>query len=240
MPTRRLPQTDDQRSAALHDCNVKYQATAAAARLITPEQFTALGGTLSLWRGSRDALGPLLATQTARTTTCGTCFTACTKVISHFIQVLNFAIDRGTLPASVRAYYTLPVAQAEVPAMDSTSAAFQWADKLAVGETARIAAGGPSLAWPAIGEVNTAAGLLQTNENLQSTAKDAFDDAQEVVAGQRPAVDLMIKDLWDTIEYRLRNEEPSSLRRKAREWGVFYEGDPEPGEPTGTTTPPET
>ena len=45
----------------------------------------------------------------------------------------------------------------------------------------------------------------------------------DLVAEQRPAVDDMIMDLWDTIEFNLRTEEPSSLRRKAREWGVVYD-----------------
>ena len=45
----------------------------------------------------------------------------------------------------------------------------------------------------------------------------------DLVAAQRPAVDDMIMDLWDTIEFNLRTEEPSSLRRKAREWGVVYD-----------------
>lgn len=92
--------------------------------------------------------------------------------------------------------------------------------------------------WPAIGEVNAAAALLQTNENLQSTAKDAYDEAQEVVAGQRPTVDAWIKDAWDTIEFNLRADDAASLRRKAREWGVVYEGDEEAEPPPAPPTPP--
>ena len=70
-------------------------------------------------------------------------------------------------------------------------------------------------------------GNSQTNDSGQSTAKDAYDAGQEAVAAQRPSVDALIKDLWDTIEFALRADEPSSLRRKAREWGVFYLGDEE-------------
>lgn len=227
MPTRRLPKTDDQRSTALTVCNLKYQATAAPARLITAAQFSTLGAVLSPWRAARDTLGPLLATQTAKTALCETCFTITARVISHFIQVLNFAIERGTLPASVRAFYELPVGHAEVPLLTTTAGVLEWAGKLAVGEAQRIAAGGTALAWPAIAEVNTAAAALQNNETLQSNAKDAYDLGQEDVAAQRPAVDDLIKDLWDTIEYNLRNDDASSLRRKAREWGVVYEGDDE-------------
>jgi hypothetical protein len=58
-------------------------------------------------------------------------------------------------------------------------------------------------------------------------------------------VDDLIKELWDTIEFALRNEESSSLRRKAREWGVVYDGDaadsvtPTPA-PATTTAPAAT
>ena len=43
----------------------------------------------------------------------------------------------------------------------------------------------------------------------------AYAPAQEAMAEQRPAVDDLIKVLWDTIEFNLRNEEPSSLRRRS-------------------------
>lgn len=219
-------------------CNVKYQNTAAPLRLITPEQFSTLGATLSPWRNGRDALGPLLAAQTAATAAANTAYTACARVVSHFIQVLNFAIERGTLPASVRAYYELPVSHAEVPEINTVDAALLWAGRLATGEGQRTTAGGPALAWPAIAEVNTNANTLQTAATTQSTAKDTYDLAQETVSDQRPAVDALIKDLWDTIEYNLRTEEPSSLRRKAREWGVAYEGEEDEEPPPTPPTPP--
>ena len=182
MPSRRLPQSDNQRSAALDTCNTKYQATAAPNRLITPAQFVTLGAVLSPWRGARAQVGITLAAQTAATGLCNTCFTACTRLNSHFIQVLNLAIERGALPASVRAYYELPVSHGEVPEMSTTADALQWAAKLAAGESQRISAGGLALAWPTIGQVSAAATALQNNENLQSTAKDAFDLAKEAVA----------------------------------------------------------
>lgn len=238
MPTRRLPRTDEQRTVALTTCNTKYQATAAPARLITAAQFVTLGATLSPWRSACDAVGPALALQTTRTATCDTCFYKCVQTNSHFIQVLNMAIERGVLAASVRAYYDLPVSHAEVPSMTTVEDALLWAARLATGEAARVTAGGPAMAWPTISEVNTAATNLQNAVTLQSTAKDAYDLALEAVAEQRPTVDPVIKDFWDTIEYNLRAEEASSLRRKAREWGVVYDGEEEEEPTPPPPTPP--
>ena len=65
-------------------------------------------------------------------------------------------------------------------------------------------------------------GKSQANDSGQSTAKDAYDAGQEAVAAQRPAVDALTKDLWDSIEFALRADEPSSLRRKARASGVSF------------------
>ena len=51
--------------------------------------------------------------------------------------------------------------------------------------------------------------------------------AQQAVSSQRATVDATIKDDWDTIEFNLRTETPSSLRRRTREWGVVYTGEEE-------------
>ncbi len=232
MPARKLPRTDDSRSAALGTCDTKYQTTASSARLISPAQFIALGGVLSPWRGARGALGPFISDQTGLTATCERCLHACVRENSHFIQILNQAIKRGALPASARVFYGLPVSQAEVPPMRTIPDALQWAAKLIHGEAARVSEGGILLSSPGMGVVSAAATELLHSEGFQSTAKDACATAREAVGSQRPEVDRTIKDLWDTIEYHLRADEPASLRRKAREWGVVYEGDEEPVRPT--------
>ena len=59
MPTRKLPRTDDERSAALSTCATKYTATAAPGRLISAAQFVTLGATLSPWNSARTVLVPV-------------------------------------------------------------------------------------------------------------------------------------------------------------------------------------
>ena len=94
------------------------------------------------------------------------------------------------------------------------------------------------MAWPTIAQVNAAAAACAAAENIQSGAKDAYDDAQEAVANDRPTVDAAIKDAWDTIEFNLRADAPPSLRRKAREWGVVYIGEDEEPAPPAPPVPP--
>jgi hypothetical protein len=58
-----------------------------------------------------------------------------------------------------------------------------------------------------------------------------------------PAVDTFIRDMWDTIEFKLRAETGPSRRRRGREWGIVYltrPGEAPDPEPPGPTEPPPT
>lgn len=83
------------------------------------------------------------------------------------------------------------------------------------------------MAMPSAAQMATAFSAYTSADATQSTAKTNYDLAQEAVASPRVATDALILDLWDTIEYNLRANDPPSLRRKAREWGVVYDGDEE-------------
>lgn len=242
MPTRRLPQTDEKRSQALNTCASKAASTGAPQWLITTAQNTTLTNLRTPWNTAHSNTGSALSTQTNRTALVTAALADCARCISHFIQVLNLAVERRILPASDRALYQLPVGHAEVPDINTVADCLLWSARLDAGEAARTGDGGEPLAWPAIGEVTASATTLTASENAQSTAKDNYDNLQEAIALQRPAVDALILDLWDTIEYNLRHEPaPSSLRRKAREWGVIYindDGTEETDEPAPPPAPP--
>ena len=94
--------------------------------------------------------------------------------------------------------------------------------KLISGETHRIAGGGAPMLDPALAEVQAALNAYTTKHNEQLRKKAAYDAAQEEVEAMRPAVDKMIKKLWNQIEFYFSEDTPSSLRRKARAWGVVY------------------
>ena len=55
------------------------------------------------------------------------------------------------------------------------------------------------------------------------------DDKKFYCTGFRAGADELITDIWDEIEFKYRKDEPSAMRRKAREYGVVYVS--RPGEP---------
>ena len=226
MPTRILPRTDDNRSTALFVCNFKYGATSnPSERLITTTQWTTLTSRIPLWNNARDTAANLLHAQTTATATVNSTFANLGRYVSHFIQVFNLGIARGIFTASDRTYYQLDASSTVLPSLASTADLRLWAGRIATGEAARVLAGGTAMAMPSAAQVATALTSFNAAETTQTSAKTAYDVGQEAVSNQRPIVDPLILDLWDTIEYNLRANDPTSLRRKAREWGVTYDND---------------
>ena len=183
-------------------------------------QFTTLSLRVTTWNRARDALAPLLHAQTTATNSVNAAATVLERFISHFIQVFNFAVARGVFTASDRTYYQLDESSDVVPPLDSGADLRLWAGRIATGETMRVAAGGTPMAMPSAAQVATVFSTYTSADATQTTAKTNFDLGQEAIANQRPATDVLILDLWDTIEYNLRANDPTSLRRKAREWGM--------------------
>ena len=148
---------------------------------------------------------------------------------------------------SDRAYYGLDVNRADVPPLSSHADVDQWAHKLIDGETARLAAnpGATAMAMPAIVEVSAGLAAVEASRESQTTAKDSYDLEQSDLETNRPAVDALVLDMWDTIEFKLRALNGPSRRRRGREWGIVYltrpgePPDPEiPAEPEGGGAPP--
>ncbi len=255
MPFRHLPDSVSQRLTALHGALTKWLATAAPDRLITAAHFAALDLTdpaslHSLYQRDIGESATALAQQASRTSEHDLAVGVLAMTVSHFIQVFNFGVSRGRFQRSDRAFYGLDVNRADVPPLQSHAGIDQWAHKLIDGEAARLAAqpGATAMAMPAASEISAALADVEAARESQTTAKDTYDNELADVENHRPAIDALIVDMWDTIEFNLRAQDNPSKRRRAREWGVIYLTRPgetpdpevptEPEEPTPPTPPP--
>lgn len=248
MPFRHLPNSDAQRLAALAGANKKWlNTTNAADRLITAEQFAQLdltnpASTYSVFKRDVGEASAALSKQTDITDDHTVAAGSLGQIISHFIQVFNFGVARGIFTRSDRAFYGLDVSRSDVPVINTYSDFALWAGKVVDGEAARqqaaTAAGTPffPMAMPSAAEVADALALVEEIRGRQSGAKDSYNKEQSDVETDRPAVDALIADVWDTIEFNLRKQDGSSRRRRAREWGVVYltrpDETPDPDAPT--------
>jgi hypothetical protein len=246
MPGRSLPNTDVQRSTALDTVFNKAAATAAAQRPFTTDQYNALVAQRAPWKTAVGGAAACLSLQIQAVNAAETQGQNLEQHVSHFFQVFNLGVARGKFAASDRAFYQLDASDGAAPALTSHADRLTWAQNIVAGEAARQTAAGPAyvaMAMPAAAEIGAAQTAYLNSLEPASTAKDNYEAAQVNVQNLRPAVDAVIVDLWDSIEFAFRHDDPPTLRRKAREWGVVYA--PRPGEtpdptPTPTPTPPAT
>jgi hypothetical protein len=207
-------------------------------KAITPELHTQLVPLSEDFGRKLEARGHALADQNKATIEKDDTLKVVTTVNQHFIMVLNFGIVRGKFHPSVRADYGLDATQETLPPMSREAEAIDWAHKLINGETHRIAGGGAPMLDPSLAELQAAFNAYSLKHDEQLRKKADYDAAQEEVEAMRPDVDKFIKKLWNQIEFYFSDDEPSSLRRKARGWGVVYatrpDEEPEPQPETFT------
>ena len=237
MPFRQLPSTDAGRLQALNAAKTKADNSTAAQQAITAETRAAIDTLAPAFAKEVQERGTALSGQTAASAALTTAMDTLRTLVSHYFQVMNFAIGRGDIPASARAFYQLGVGEESVPALGQEADVDLWARRIADGEVARTAAGGVPMAMPSAAQVAAAHTDFTAKQKAQSTSKDAFDKEQGDVVNLRETVDEAVRDVWDEVEFTYRKEEAANLRRKAREWGVVYAL--RPGEPAETPPTPE-
>ena len=220
--TRKLPQSDVTRKIALDTGKTKKDNTAPADVVLTANTVTRLDTTQPLFKQKMQERGNALQVQSNATAAKNAAQGKAKMFISHFFQGFNNGADREVFPASHRAFYQLDVNSNSVPQMDTEAEVTFWGDRLVDGDAERTTAGGAAMSMPAIADVTTEFDLFKTLNAEQSTAKDAYDNAQEAVSDMRPEVDSLILRMWNEVETAFDDEPIESKRRKAREWGVVY------------------
>ena len=240
MPFRRLPDSDATRAKALDAALKKSAATAESARLISAATAAALQTFCPKWEKETTERADALGRQTSATSALDAAGQRLRTYASHFFQVFQLGVARGIYSPSGRAVFELSVNEEASPNLSTEADLLQWTDRIVKGDPRRVANfSEPAMVNPSAADVAAARTAYQTELALQSAAKDALEGEQSDVNDLRPEADQLIRDIWDEVEFSLRQLDPPTLRRRAREWGVFYALRPgEPEEPTTTEPPP--
>lgn len=241
MPFRQLPATDATRSQALTSGLKKSSAVTGTARLISADTAARLVAFVPKWEKEIIERADALGKQTSVTTALNFAGDKLRTTLSHFIQVYQFGVARGVFSPSGRAVYDLSVNEETVPALASEADLLLWADRIIKGDPRRVTNfSEPAMAMPSAADVETALTAYNNELILQTAAKDSLESEQSDVNQLRPEADQLIRDVWDEVEFALRQLETTTLRRRAREWGVFYALRPgEPEEPATPVEPPQ-
>ena len=222
MPYRRLPNTDSARLRAM-------QKALAKSENVLPRDLPYSAATLQELRNFLPEFNQAIMMQrdvferqTSKNKQHQESFRKARLYISHFIQVLNFAIARGEMKPETRKYFDLPSDETKLPQLNTERDVIEWGQKLIDGEQKRLSEGLSPVTNPTIARVKVHYEDFVRLNISQKGLQDSNSKALAKISDLRGKADSIILNLWNEIEDYFGNNTPAAKREKAAEYGVSY------------------
>jgi hypothetical protein len=142
--------------------------------------------------------------------------------ISHFIQVVNLAIQRGELPLNTRHYFDMDKDEKKLPSLQTDEEVLEWGHKLIEGEKTRRMEGLTTVTNPTIAVVKVHCDKFVEVHNNQNNLKKRNQKAQDQLNEKRAIADQLIQQLWNEVENTFKDLPEELKRKKSSEYGVVY------------------
>jgi hypothetical protein len=222
MPYRRLPNTDVARLRALKIAYVRGQELPPFKLAYSQATFTKVQAFLSLFEHALLVHRSAFTNQVSKSKDYINALKKAKLYISHFIQVINMAIQRGDMPATVRSFYGLEEYDNKVPMLNTEADVISWGDMIIKGEADRTRKGMAPVTNPTIAVVKVRFEDFKDTYNFQKTLQKNNTRTLQELSRLRENADDLIAKVWDEVEETYR-ELPDDLRReKTKEYGVVY------------------
>ncbi len=142
--------------------------------------------------------------------------------ISHFIQVLNFAIIRGELKSETRNLFGLDSDEKKLPQLNTEKDVIEWGEKLIQGEEQRLNKGQAPITNPTIARVKVHYEDYMRAHKSQKHLQETHTKAQQKIAVLREKADDIILKVWNEVEDHYSNLSAEEKREMAEQMGVVY------------------
>jgi hypothetical protein len=142
--------------------------------------------------------------------------------VSHFYQVLNFAIARNDMPASSRKFYGIRENDSRIPPLQSEKDILFWGDKLLKGEMERISNGGSMMNNPSAAVVKVRYEQFEEAAHSQKVSQKSTLYATDRISSLRAEADKLIQLIWDEVEATFDLLPDDVRREKSSQYGVIY------------------
>lgn len=222
MPYRRLPNTDLSRIAALKKITdmagtkhndelvLNYRTIQEAAMMLSRLQKAQ-----KIYQQSYDSFIKLNKTFRVETQNAK-------MYISHFIQVMNLAIQRGELRKDIKTSYGLDPNTNNVPDLTTEQNILEWGDKVIRGEEARTQRGGIPIYNPTIAKVKVHYNIFADHLFNIRVLRDNVARTLEDITKMRPAADDIILDIWNQVELTYADLPFDLKLEKCKAFGLVY------------------
>lgn len=222
MPYRRLPNTDKARIRAMQNALDGFKNAKNGNSVLSLNIVYELKLKLTEFRTEVEAYNLALLTQTKNQKKHKEIYQTCKLYVSHFIQVMNFAIIRGEFDKKIRKFYHLKINSSNLPNLNTEKQLILWAKKIIEGEEKRIFEGAKPIENPSLNKLKFNFEKFIDSINFQKNLQNKTNYAHSKLVNIRPKIDLLIKQLWDEIEAYFEKYPPLIRREKAKIFGIIY------------------
>lgn len=224
MPYRRLPTTDQARLRALQTALNKVNQTNVKNIPFADHSIEELQTVKNQFENALKHYELNIKQQTENHQNYKTYFETARLYLSHFMQVLIFASERGEINGGIKYYGNLETYNGRIPALNSEQEILEWGKIMVDGEQKRVREGGSAIYSPSIALVKFKLQEFQDaaifQQNLKRNTLRSFEKMQTL----RKTTNDFISQLWTDIENHLELEaaNPEMKRRLAEEFGIVY------------------
>jgi hypothetical protein len=222
MPYRRLPTTDVARLKALHACTRMAEIESLDQLAFPAEHIHTLRNIINKLEGAKHQQNQARRHMIAFNREYQPKLVKTRLYLSHFIQVLNFAIIREEVPESARDFYGLADYGNRLPELRTETDILEWGKKIIDGETQRLKKGGIPIMTPNVARVKVWYDQFKDGYYNQLTSNKTTSRADQKMTEIRKEVDSLLATVWDGIE-RFYGSFPETERRALAEvYGIVY------------------
>jgi hypothetical protein len=222
MPYRRLPTTDIARLKALHACTRMAEITGLEQLAFPAQHIHTLRNIINKLEGAKHQQNQARRLQVSFNREHQPNTVKTRLYLSHFIQVLNFAIIRDEVPESARAFYGLDEYGNRLPDLRSDADILEWGKKIIEGENQRLKKGGIPIMSPNVSRVKVWYDQFRDGYYNQVTASKSVLRADQKMIEIRREVDTLLAEVWDGVEKFYSGYPEGERRNLAEAYGIVY------------------
>ena len=222
MPYRRLPNTDNSRHKALLNAYHKGKDTPPFKLAFSQSTYQRIVSFLPEFEKKILHQKSALTRQIERNKDYHALQKKAKLYISHFIQVVNMAIQRGEISGSILDFYKLNGYSKKLPPLNTVEEVIKWGEKLIDGETQRVRRGMNPITNPTIAVVKVRYEKFHEAYTNQKNLQLSNNRALKELADLRPVADQIIVDVWNEVEESFKDLPDDLRREKAAEYGLVY------------------
>jgi hypothetical protein len=222
MPYRRLPNTDVARLRAIEAGLELGKRTAVTKLAFSQQTLERLQVFYPNFLGSIRQLNISKQNQFDRSKEYSEIFRKAKLYLSHFLQVVNFAIARGEMKPEVIEFYGLKMNSKATPPLNLEAHILTWGERIIEGEQKRVMKGGSPIYSPSIALVKVHYEEFKEAYHHQKMLQNITNRASVKVAELREQADEMIQTMWNEVENSMTHLSDDERREKAAQYGIVY------------------